>query len=163
MSKHRNKATKSDLIAKVQLQKGFARHDGNLRFITLTNVKNMKQWTELKRWMGTKLREYFGVRTAEGGGVIHLVYAGTGVRRADLSKAWKEITGGAWNVHISKVNDYPKVLREMCFQHEKQRYFHSQGWSEAVKTVQQAINDAPVSAYRYSGDRNLCKCKRTRL
>ena len=81
------------------------------------------------------MKEYFGVRTAEGNGVVHLVYAGIGVKRGLLSKKWQEISG-AWNVHISKVIDHEKVLREMCFQHEKQRYFHSQGWSKNRESKQ---------------------------
>lgn len=147
MSKHRKHATRSDRDAAVQLKAGFARHEGKLRFITLTNCKDMKQWTELKRWIGPRIIEYFGVRTAEGNGVIHCCYTGVGIRRAELSKQWSKITNGAWNVHISKIVDHQKVLREMCFQHDKQRYFHSQGWSKERTSKQETFDGNQVKEY----------------
>jgi hypothetical protein len=146
ISKHRKHATRSDRQAAEQLKKGFLLHDGKLRFITLTNVRNMKQFKELRRFYSRQIQEYFGVLTAEGGGVIHLVYVGLSIRRSELSKRWTLIAG-AWNVHISKVEDYPKVLREMCFQHEKQRYFHSLHWSEAVKSKQQNLTGEKLDEY----------------
>jgi len=96
------------------------------------------------------MEQYFGVRTAEGGGVIHLIYCGVGVKRSELSKKWKDITEGSWNVHISKVVDEEKVLREMAFQHDKQRYFHSHRWGMTDSSVQKTL--IKVKKIKYEGN-----------
>jgi hypothetical protein len=86
--------------------------------------------------MGNNFEEWFGVRTGEGGGVIHLVYAGKSVRYHDLKTKWQEYTG-SWVVSIRKVREPEGMIREICLQHKKVRYFHSRNWATAPKTIQQ--------------------------
>lgn len=71
--------------------------------------------------------EYFGVHTAEGGGVVHLVFVGLSVRYAELRSKWLEITG-SWNVHISAVRDLTGLRQELTRQTKVKRYISSRGW-----------------------------------
>lgn len=120
--------TRRDKKARKVLKEGILKWWPDLRFMTFTGVTNFrKQFRQLKLWLGTTLKEYFAVRTAEGGGVIHLVAVGKGVRWGELSASWRKISG-SWNVSISKVKNVNGVVEEMTRQHKVIRYFHSQGW-----------------------------------
>jgi hypothetical protein len=137
--------TRSDIRSSTTLKKGLLRYAGTVRFVTLTGA-DMKSFRRLKRWLGLKCQAYFGVRTGEGGGVIHLVYAGLGVRWGDLSKKWNELTG-KWIVSIRKVKDPQGIMRELLLQHKKIRYFHSSNWAEPKKSEQNNLDGEIVKVY----------------
>jgi len=137
--------TRSDWKALRILRAGFYKHGDNIRFVTLSGLNDFKKdFRVLKLWLKRQMGQisYFGVRTMEGLGVVHLVYAGKSVRYGDLSKKWKEITG-FWTVSISKVNNMDSILKEMIFQRFKVRYFRSTCWADkevVVKTLQQTFD-----------------------
>lgn len=131
--------TRNDKKAIKLLREGCEKWFPNLRFLTLTCVGDFaKNFRKLKRFLKKKnrLQEYFGVRTGEGFGVIHLVFTGKSVRYADVKKAWVKITQGAWAVSISKVRDVPGIVKEMTRQHRVIRYFHSEFWIKPHPTRQ---------------------------
>jgi hypothetical protein len=120
------------------LLRGIEKWSPNLRFITLTGVGDFrKSFRRLKYFLRKSMGvfEYFGVRTGEGLGVIHFVYAGKSVRYGDLSRVWAGISG-FWNVSISRVRNVQGMMREMLLQHKKIRYFHSRYWSERPQSKQ---------------------------
>lgn len=128
--------TRNDEKAEKNLMRGFEVHRGKiLRFVTLTNCKSMALFRKLVRCFRENIKEYFGVRTAEGGGVVHFVYIGKSVRYEDLSKAWLNISG-FWNVSITSVKDLFGVTRELTRQKLTRRYFYSKRWLTGLNSVQ---------------------------
>jgi len=131
MSKHTplGEWTRRDTLAADTLWRGIQRHEPNIRFITLTGVTKMIYFKKLVKFLRKKMKfEYFGVRTGEGLGVIHLVYGGgKSIKWKELKEKWREISG-YWNVHISKVTNVYKVMNELLRQYKKIRYFHSRNW-----------------------------------
>lgn len=138
--------TRADKKAWQVLKEGIAKWAPNLRFITLTGVGNQfpQLWRKFKAFIRSQMKEfqYFGVRTNEGLGVIHLVYSGKSVRYGDLKKFWLDMTG-FWNVSISKVRNFEGILHEMCRQHHRVRYFHSRYWL-GIPNFQVSLDNTPV-------------------
>src|SRR3990170_8880680 len=71
-----------------------------MRFLTLTIANGVtrdinKSWTVLKmriwRTFGWKINRYFKLKTAEGNGVLHIVYRGKFIPQKWLSEAWFDI------------------------------------------------------------------------
>lgn len=140
---------RNDRKAIQTLRSGFERWWPNLRFVTLTGVGEFnKDFPKLKRFLKRKgvLREYFAVRTAEGAGVIHLVYAGKSVRYGELSKEWASISG-SWVVSISKVRNVEGMIVEMTRQHRVIRYFHSEHWDKPYETKQNNLDGETMNEY----------------
>lgn len=121
--------TRSDKKAVEVMKRGALRFE-KLRFVTLTGCTDFRtQFRKLKSWFKEQMKqfEYFGVRTNEGAGVVHFVYAGKSVKYGELSKAWAEISG-FWNVSISLVRNTGGIMQEIARQHKKVRYFYSRSW-----------------------------------
>jgi len=149
------KKDKQDYRAEKILQRGFDlwKDRGRiLRFLTLTamDVRGFRtNWRKLKRFLVTKMGdfEYFGVRTGEGLGVVHLVYVGKSVRYKELSNIWEKISG-FWNVHISSVRNPTAVIKELTRQYKKIRYFSSRGWVNSAGVQESLMGDLMNVVYR---------------
>lgn len=140
---------RNDRKAIQTLRSGIERWYPNLRFVTLTGVGEFKKdFPKLKRFLKQKgvLREYFAVRTAEGAGVIHLVYVGKSVRYGDLSRVWESISG-SWAVSISKVRNVDGMIVEMTRQHRVIRYFHSEHWDKPYENKQKNLAGEVLEEY----------------
>lgn len=134
---------KKDFTAMNVLYQGLKMWNFDARFITLTGVTDFKKhWRKMKDYLKKEevVQEYFGVRTGEGAGVLHLVVVGRrGIQWKVLKKKWEEITGN-WVVSIRRVGDIPGLLREMTRQHRTVRYFHSEHWVKPYRDLQQTFD-----------------------
>ncbi|MBN1683218.1 hypothetical protein JW865_06680 [Candidatus Bathyarchaeota archaeon] len=122
-----------------------------LRFITLTSstnvdIKLLNRHFEIlkkriKRQFLSKF-EYVKIKTNEGNGVIHLIYAGPYIPQTWLSRNWEEI-------HSSKVVDIRKLYFGIGLRNYLSSYLQDQGrlsyswewfkkgWSTAYKRIQE--------------------------
>ena len=147
--------TRSDVRAEKTLQEGFSQHEeSRFRFVTLTGVKSLKQVRRLIKWFRESIKEYFGVLTAEGGGVVHLVYFGNSVKYRDLSKQWLSISG-YWNVSISAVTDFIGVTRELILQKKQKRYFYSKRWRKKSENHQVNLEGTVINQIYRVNNGNL--------
>lgn len=59
--------------------------------------------------------DFISVLTSEGvAGVLHILYFGDYLNEKWLKSNWKDITGGAWNLHVSKV-DVNKSVKDLTY------------------------------------------------
>lgn len=87
-------------------------NDEHLRFMTLTTAPHCKKninrsfdALKLRVWrtFGWKFNAYFKVKTAEGFGVLHILYRGRFIPQEWLSNAWREIHNGSYIVDIREI------------------------------------------------------------
>jgi hypothetical protein len=97
-----------------------AAHNERMRFMTLTTAKGVKRdinksFDVLKKriqraiykkdgFNGFKFSRYFKLKTAEGNGVLHIVYRGRYIPQEWLSKAWAKIHKGSYIVDIRELH-----------------------------------------------------------
>ncbi|MBM3292410.1 hypothetical protein FJY84_06995 [Candidatus Bathyarchaeota archaeon] len=131
---------------------GIAKWKGQcqLRFITLTTSNEAKQlkindsYEVLKKRIKRNFKSHFNyikVKTEEGNGVIHLIYAGPYISQAWLSRNWDEIHGSPI-VDIRKLR-FGRGLRNYLssYLQNQGRLSYSwnwfkKGWATAYKTIQ---------------------------
>jgi hypothetical protein len=84
-----------------------------MRFMTLTTAPGVekdinKSFVVLKlriwRTFGWKFNRYFKLKTAEGNGVLHIVYRGKFIPQSWLSYNWAQIHGGSFIVDIRELH-----------------------------------------------------------
>jgi hypothetical protein len=113
-----------------------------IRFLTLTSPLESsmeelgRRWQTLRkritRKWGIKL-EYWRLKTNEGNGVLHILYAGPYIPQSWLSRNWEEING-AWNVDIRALRGEKRLTRYLIGQYlsnqeEDYMIYTRQSWS----------------------------------
>ena len=97
-----------------------AAHNERMRFMTLTTASGVirdinKSFDVLKKrirraiykrdgFKGFKFNRYFKLKTAEGNGVLHIVYRGRYIPQEWLSKTWAKIHEGSYIVDIRELH-----------------------------------------------------------
>ena len=112
-----------------RLKSGFTKANPTerTRFLTLTTADACTldinhSWDVLKLrisrafvkrdgFLGFKLKDYYKLKTAEGNGVLHIIFRGRYIPQSWLSKTWSQIHGGSNIVYIEEVSKIPRLLR----------------------------------------------------
>jgi len=129
-----------------RLLSGAAHHTANrriLRVMTLTTAPEARgldlnssfqalRKRILRRWSGGF--EYWKLRTSEGNGVLHIIFAGSYIPVAWLKQAWSEVHGGSYIVYIQKLRGKRKrmvnyLMGHYLPSHDNYRIYTRMSWS----------------------------------